>query len=99
VPEFQPYFKKDTTYSNYNYRDSSVYWIKFPVRFTTGSKKKWLLEFYDQTIDHIEAYVPNAAVEYQKKYFGDLQIFDQRTLPHKNFYIIFGQNLPDFLTY
>src|SRR5690606_11133082 len=64
-PEFQHLFKLDSNYSNFNYRDSSVYWLKFRIHFASGSEKKWLLEFYDQTIDNIEADIPNAAGVYR----------------------------------
>ena len=49
------------------------------------SSKVWLIEFYDQTIDSIEAYVPNGDDTYERLIMGDGYPFNQRKLAHKNF--------------
>src|SRR5690606_4389926 len=62
-------------------------WIKFPVTFHTTSEKTWLIEFYDQTIDRIDAFIPLADGGYEKRMMGDNHPFSQRAFPHKNFEI------------
>ncbi|MEJ2004648.1 MAG: 7TM-DISM domain-containing protein [Cyclobacteriaceae bacterium] len=37
---------------------SCSYWIRLPIVIDPGSDRQWVLEFYDQTIDHITAYFP-----------------------------------------
>jgi two-component system, sensor histidine kinase LadS len=72
-------------YSPHNVNTGSSYWIRIILRGDPSSKKKWLLEFFDQTIDHIEAYIPNGDGTFSSRIFGDGQPFGQRKFMHKNF--------------
>jgi len=73
------------SYQNKDFISNASYWIKFPVAFDASTKKKWIIEFYDQTIDHLEAYVPQEDGTYKKLLMGDHYPFSGRTFLHKNF--------------
>jgi hypothetical protein len=49
-----------------------------------SAEKFWLLEFYDQTIDSLIAYVPHNS-SYKRIILGDHQSFKSRLFLHKNF--------------
>lgn len=87
-PEFADSFKQHTAYQNKDFKPDASYWIRMPVRHTTKTQKIWLLEFYDQTIDEIEAYLPREDGTYEIKRMGDSQPFAQRMFRHKNFEIM-----------
>jgi len=44
-----------------NYHYQSTYWYRIKIRNDQSRQKDWVLEFYDQTIDQIDFYVPEAA--------------------------------------
>lgn len=77
-------FRQYSDYQNKDYEPGSSYWIRFSVRHVP-SKKVWLIEFYDQTIDQIDAYLPEADGQYQKVVMGDRLPFWHRSFDHKNF--------------
>lgn len=80
-------FKNHPEYQNKDFKKNASYWICLPIRHAPVTKKVWLLEFYDQTIDHIEAYIPREEGPYQKVVIGDTKLFRDRIIPHKNFEI------------
>jgi hypothetical protein len=80
-------FHKNESYQNKDFIPGFSYWIRMPVRHTHDQKNIWLLEFYDQTIDLIEAYVPSEAGGYEQQTMGDHYPFTHRTFQHKNFEI------------
>jgi hypothetical protein len=63
------------------------YWFKIRIRSNPDAKKHYILEFFDQTIDHITAYLPKGNNNYEVKQLGDSFKFAHRTLRHKNFEI------------
>ncbi len=77
-------FKKDVDYQNRDYLENVSYWIRFPIH-PGSSRKKWLIEFFDQTIDLIEVYAPNQLGEYDRHMMGDHYTFSNREYQHKNF--------------
>jgi hypothetical protein len=81
---FSNQFVRRPTYQNKDYRSGESYWIRFSVDHIP-TEKVWLIEFYDQTIDHIEAYVPKPDGTYEKKVMGDAYPFQKRKFGHKNF--------------
>ncbi len=87
-PEFSERFICNTSYQNKDFQNDASYWIKVPIRHSSASKKIWLLEFYDQTIDYLDAYVPQPDGTYQLISMGDQQSFEKRTFKHKNFEIV-----------
>lgn len=81
---FSNQFVRRPTYQNKDYRSGESYWIRFSVKHNP-TEKVWLIEFYDQTIDHIEAYVPRPDGTYEKEIMGDALTFQNRKFAHKNF--------------
>src|SRR5688572_24721408 len=53
-------FHRHTDYQNKDFRTNTAYWIRMSIVLDPGSEKVWLLEFYDQTIDQIDAYISGA---------------------------------------
>jgi two-component system, sensor histidine kinase LadS len=86
-PEYAKQFYQHTWYQNSDFIPNAGYWIRLPICHTRNTKKVWLLEFYDQTIDHIEAYIPQENGSYEKISLGDSQPFEKRMFMHKNFEI------------
>ncbi|RAV98992.1 7TM diverse intracellular signaling domain-containing protein [Pseudochryseolinea flava] len=80
-------FKPNQLYAPHNSNLKSTYWVCIKVQGNPKSKKKWLLEIFDQTIDEVDAYVPLATGAYQQIEMGDARPFDQRRFMHKNFEI------------
>ncbi len=86
--EFTTRFKQHASYQNKDFIKDASYWIRLPIRHSSKSKKIWMLEFYDQTIDHIEGYIPQENGSYKNVMMGDNQPFSQRMFRHKNFEIV-----------
>lgn len=84
-PDFGDRFSAHPGYLNKDFNVNASYWIRIPIRHNALSRKVWLLEFYDQTIDEIEAYIPHEAGGYETLQLGDSRPFGSRLLPHKNF--------------
>ncbi|MBX2896082.1 MAG: transposase [Cyclobacteriaceae bacterium] len=83
-PQAAQKFKRRPAYQNKDYRSGESYWIRFSVAHI-ATEKVWLIEFYDQTIDHIEAYIPKPDGTYEKRVMGDAYPFQNRKFGHKNF--------------
>lgn len=79
-------------------RLNSVYWFRIKIRNNNELKKKFLLEFFDQTIDEITAFVPSSHGRYKIKKLGDNYPFGSREIIHKNFEIPID-NIPGENTY
>ncbi|HEY0655262.1 MAG TPA: 7TM diverse intracellular signaling domain-containing protein [Chryseosolibacter sp.] len=88
TPAYASRFVYNTDYQNTDYKENASYWIKIPIRHSPYSKKVWLLEFYDQTIDHLDAYVPREDGTYERISMGDQQVFAERSLMHKNYEVV-----------
>ncbi|MFO7824036.1 MAG: 7TM diverse intracellular signaling domain-containing protein [Cyclobacterium sp.] len=82
---FQQNFKINANFSKNDFNTAYTYWVKLSIANTTDSDKKWLLEFYDQSIDKIEAYFPGEDGIYQRRFMGDNFPFSNRLFNHKNF--------------
>ena len=78
-------FKDSWSSTPQNYDIGSVYWYRIRIKHPSLTQKKWILEFFDQTIDDVTAYIPTANGAYQSKHFGALHKFGERTYHHKNF--------------
>jgi len=85
-------FVLNELFSPHNANIKSSYWIRIRIQDNLQSKKKWILEFFDQTTDYIEAYIPNEKNIYEKKIMGDQFAFSDRTFMHKNFEIFLENN-------
>jgi len=87
-PNFQDKFKINPSFSK-NYFDTGyTYWVKLSLEKTPSSQKKWIMEFYDQTIDRIALYAPDAEDNYNLTLMGDAYSFLERDFRHKNFEIV-----------
>ncbi|MCA9301826.1 receptor, partial [candidate division WWE3 bacterium] len=78
-------FKVYPKYTKNDYDINSTYWVRLNIKFNTKSKRKWVLEFYDQTIDSISMYRPNSYGGFTKIKMGDQINFEERNIKHKNF--------------
>ncbi|CAN5477862.1 hypothetical protein BH10BAC4_BH10BAC4_21450 [soil metagenome] len=78
-------FKRNDSYQNKDFRLNESYWVRIPIHHIKNTKKVWLLEFYDQTIDYIDAFVPTEDGTYTQIKMGDHYPFSKRTFQHKNF--------------
>jgi hypothetical protein len=78
-------FTPNQVYAPHNPNAAYSYWIRVSVKGNPQSRKKWMLEIFDQTIDHVEAYLPAADGSYSKSIMGDEKSFSERTFMHKNF--------------
>lgn len=64
---------------------NTSYWVRINIKHNSKAKKHFVLEFFDQTIDHVTAYIPQNDGSYKIREFGDAYKFTQRALNHKNF--------------
>ncbi|MDN3670245.1 7TM diverse intracellular signaling domain-containing protein [Echinicola jeungdonensis] len=92
APDFQDNFKIRPSFSKNKFDIHNTYWVKLSIEKTPESNKKWLMEFYDQTIDSIEVFAPDGTGGYEKYKFGDAHSFQTRLFSHKNFELILNNN-------
>ena len=85
--DFFDHFKTHPEYQNKDFKTDASYWIRLAIRHNQSTKKVWLLEFYDQTIDHLQAFIPQEEGNYKLVVMGDSKLFPDRIIPHKNFEI------------
>jgi hypothetical protein len=86
-PQVSSRFKPSWSSTPQNYNRTSVYWYKISIKYPLSTKKNWILEFFDQTIDDITAYLPAEDGQYKIEKFGALHKFNDRQYHHKNFEI------------
>jgi len=79
------HFKVNTKHIPKNFNTGSSYWYRFKIIHTARSKKNWILEFFDQSIDQVSLYAPDSAGRYHVHYFGTRYPFNKRVYQHKNF--------------
>lgn len=97
--EFTQKFQQHTSYQNKDFVANSAYWIRLPIQHSTATQKVWLLEFYDQTIDHIDAYIPQIDGSYKLTKLGDSQNFIKRFFRHKNFELMLNMKRDTLMYY
>ncbi len=86
-------FQRLADFKNSDYNANYAYWVKLEIDQQPQDENIWVLEFYDQTIDSIDAYLPDvASTTYMLKQFGDRYTYNKRTFQHKNFQLL----LPDY---
>lgn len=86
--QFATRFEQHASYQNKDFIRDVSYWIRLPILHSGHTARMWMLEFYDQTIDRIEAYVPQQNGFYKTQVMGDQQPFSERRFLHKNFEIV-----------
>ena len=81
----QSRFTVHTSFKPKDYCFQCSYWVKVPLQVGRDVQRKWMLEFYDQTIDYISAYFPNEDGSYRGEQVGDQLPFKEKPFVHKNF--------------
>ena len=80
-------FEKNPVQHPNNTNKNSTYWFRLKIRHNSHSKKTWLIEFFDQTIDHLEFYSPLPSGGFELTKLGDDFEFNLRKIRHKNFIV------------
>jgi len=78
---------------------NTTYWFRIRIKHNSQAQKYFLLEFFDQTIDEITAFTPQANGTYKIRAFGDHYKFSQRVLQHKNFELLIDNNNDQIQSY
>ncbi len=79
---------------------NSAYWYRIKIGGNASTKNNWLLEFFDQTIDSITVYSPNAQGQYSSMLLGSNKPFADRFYHHKNFSLnIYNPKVGDAVYY
>lgn len=86
-PEFNLRFIENKNFNPINFNHQSFYWYRVKFKLPKTSDKRWVIEFFDQTIDEINFFIPASIGEFQKLTVGDRFVFDDRLTWHKNFLI------------
>lgn len=68
-----------------NHQLGKVYWYRIKIKNDPAVKKHFILEYFDQTIDELTAYMPGADGHFRQLQMGDQYPFQQRMFLHKNF--------------
>ncbi|WP_317195540.1 7TM diverse intracellular signaling domain-containing protein [Echinicola shivajiensis] len=87
-PRFQDNFKIRPSFNKNKFDINHTYWVKLSIDKTPESTKKWLMEFYDQTMDLVDVYAPQEDGSYKNILMGDAIPFGTRDFKHKNFELI-----------
>ncbi|UKT62528.1 7TM diverse intracellular signaling domain-containing protein [Pedobacter mucosus] len=66
---------------------NKIYWFRIKIKQNDLTEKPFILEFFDQTIDHITAYIPQKNNKFKEVDLGDANPFNKRLIHHKNFEI------------
>ncbi|WP_423148489.1 7TM diverse intracellular signaling domain-containing protein [Rubrolithibacter danxiaensis] len=82
---FEQHFRPSRSSTPQAKNFNSTYWYRIKIRGGKNLKKEYILEFFDQTIDELTAYLPQGNGKYTVKALGDNYRFNQRQLHHKNF--------------
>lgn len=80
-------------YKPKDYCTTCTYWVKVPLLVARELEEEWMIEFYDQTIDHIWAYFPQQDGSYKQHHVGDAIPFYEKSFNHKNFQWIIDTEL------
>ncbi|NTE03020.1 chromosome partitioning protein ParA [Agrobacterium tumefaciens] len=97
--EFEHLFKASITSTPQTKNLNKTYWFRIKIRENEKVEKPFLLEFFDQTIDHITAFIPQADGTYHIESLGDTHNFSKRLINHKNFEIPIKNNSNEIQTY
>jgi hypothetical protein len=87
MAEHQHDFRPSPTFNPDNENQSSAYWYRIKVQHNPETAKRWVIEFFDQTIDAIDFYTvaPDGSISHHQ--YGDRFEFSSRPYRHKNFVI------------
>lgn len=96
---FEHAFKASTSSTPQTKKLHKTYWFRIKIKHNQHAEKPFLLEFFDQTIDHITAYIPQENQTYHTELLGDVNAFNKRLINHKNFEIPLKNNGNEVKTY
>lgn len=82
-----------------NYHYNSTYWYRIKIANNEPTNGNWILEFYDQTIDHIEFYSRGYNDSVIASKYGATFTFDKRLYSHKNFTVSLNESTTGEHTY
>lgn len=99
APGFQKHFRASENFNPENINRQSAYWCRISIRHQASSDKRWVIEFFDQTIDRIDFYIPQDDGSHRQVVYGDQFEFTMRPLQHKNFVIPLPNHTDSTLTY
>ncbi|RYE29452.1 MAG: chromosome partitioning protein ParA [Sphingobacteriaceae bacterium] len=85
--ELSKKFKPSNIYTPKNNHLQSSYWYRIHISKNVQTRNDWILEFFDQTIDHITVYSPIAPNQFSVQQLGDNYPFKSRFYHHKNFIV------------
>ncbi|MCX2572944.1 7TM diverse intracellular signaling domain-containing protein [Pedobacter sandarakinus] len=97
--EFSSRFKPSASSTPQTKNLNKSYWFRIKVKGNPNADKTFLLEFFDQTIDQISAYIPQKNHIYHVAELGDANPFYKRIISHKNFEIPIQNTGNDVDTY
>jgi hypothetical protein len=92
-------FKTSASFSPENVNKSSAYWCRIKIKHNAQSGKQWLIEFFDQTIDRIDFFIPDSTGKFMEQSYGDSFEFNHRPLKHKNFVVLLAYQGDHEITY
>lgn len=90
-PAFNAKFQPSEKYNPENFNHQSSYWYRIKIKHSESLAKNWIIEFYDQTIDSIDFFIPTAN-GFNVTKLGDGLNFGHRSFSHKNFEITLHNN-------
>jgi len=86
-PSITKRFKQNRSSTPQNIHTNQYYWYKIAIDHQDSKKQLFVLEFFDQTIDEIDAFLPDSKGGYRLLSLGDQFDFSLRPFKHKNFVI------------
>lgn len=81
---FSGRFEASRTFIPKTFNNKNTYWYRIRLNDSLQTRENWVIEFYDQTIDHITVYIPDSLNRYMKFNYGASLPFDRRVYHHKN---------------
>ncbi|MFN8889342.1 MAG: 7TM-DISM domain-containing protein, partial [Cyclobacteriaceae bacterium] len=73
-------FLPSKSFNPTNEHRQSTYWFRVKVAFPATTNRNWVIEFFDQTIDHLEFYSPDTDGKYRSTLVGDEMEFGKREI-------------------
>lgn len=84
-------FELNADFQPNNYEVNSAYWVKLSLDIPEG-EKKYLIEFYDQTIDSLDLYIRAPDGSLRSIFLGDARSFSDKPIRHKNFEVLLNDS-------
>ncbi|MBT1687467.1 7TM diverse intracellular signaling domain-containing protein [Dawidia soli] len=97
-PAWNSRFNPSVTFNPENKHRNAAYWHRVKIKLAPTQQTRWVIEFFDQTIDSIDFYTPTSR-GYIRNRYGDHQEFSARPLKHKNFVIPIANDKAEEVTY